>query len=56
MAYRQPSSLRVETDLTGDEKRIIEERAKLKATLRQEYLRQITDPHKHGGGGVLVSC
>ncbi|KAL3183320.1 hypothetical protein MRX96_000296 [Rhipicephalus microplus] len=53
MAYRVPSSIRVETDLTPEEKRLVEERAKLKAQLRQEYLRQLTDPHKHGSGGTL---
>ncbi|CAN7988366.1 unnamed protein product [Ixodes hexagonus] len=53
MAYRGPSSIRVETDLTHEEKRRIAERAKLRATLKQEYVRQVTDPHKHGGGGLL---
>ncbi|XP_037579175.1 NADH dehydrogenase [ubiquinone] 1 beta subcomplex subunit 4 [Dermacentor silvarum] len=53
MAYRQPSSIRVETELSHEEKRLIGERAKLKAQLRQEYLRQLTDPHKHGSGGTL---
>ncbi|KAH6929144.1 hypothetical protein HPB50_023854 [Hyalomma asiaticum] len=53
MAYRQPSSIRVDTDLSHEEKRLVQERAKLKAELRQEYLRQLTDPHKHGSGGVL---
>lgn len=32
---------------------MIQERAKLRAQLRQEYVRQITDPNKHGAGGVL---
>lgn len=53
MAYRQPSSIRVDTDLSHEEKRLVQERAKLKAELRQEYIRQLTDPHKHGSGGVL---
>uniref|UniRef100_A0A023FXG0 NADH dehydrogenase [ubiquinone] 1 beta subcomplex subunit 4 n=1 Tax=Amblyomma parvum TaxID=251391 RepID=A0A023FXG0_AMBPA len=53
MAYRQPSSIRVNTELSPDEKRIIQERAKLRAQLKQEYVRQITDPHKHAGGGIL---
>uniref|UniRef100_A0A6B0UPF8 NADH dehydrogenase [ubiquinone] 1 beta subcomplex subunit 4 n=1 Tax=Ixodes ricinus TaxID=34613 RepID=A0A6B0UPF8_IXORI len=53
MAYRQPSSIKVETDVTHEEKRRIQERAKLRATLKQEYVRQITDPHKHGQGGLL---
>lgn len=53
MAYKQPSSYRVETDVTHEEKRLIEERAKLRAALKKEYVRQLTDPHKHGGGGAL---
>uniref|UniRef100_A0A0C9QZG3 NADH dehydrogenase [ubiquinone] 1 beta subcomplex subunit 4 n=1 Tax=Amblyomma americanum TaxID=6943 RepID=A0A0C9QZG3_AMBAM len=53
MAYRQPSAIRVDTELTPEEKRIIQERGKLRAQLKQEYVRQITDPHKQAAGGVL---
>ncbi|XP_064489327.1 NADH dehydrogenase [ubiquinone] 1 beta subcomplex subunit 4-like [Ornithodoros turicata] len=53
MAYKQPSSIRVETELSPEEKRLVQERAKLRSALKKEYIRQLTDPHKHGEGGVL---
>lgn len=44
-------------DISAAERRFLEEKAKRRTVLRQEFLKQISDPHKHGTGesGGVVS-
>ena len=44
-------------DTSAHERRLVDEYAKRRAALRQEYIKQITNPHRHGTGegGTLVS-
>ncbi|PSN53200.1 hypothetical protein C0J52_04504 [Blattella germanica] len=44
-------------DASSADKRSVEEYAKRRAALRQEYIKQITNPHRHGTGegGTLDS-
>ncbi|KAJ9573762.1 hypothetical protein L9F63_008845, partial [Diploptera punctata] len=37
-------------DVSAAERRRVEEYAKRRAALRQEYIKQITNPHRHGTG------
>lgn len=37
-----------------EERRILIEKAKRRAVLRADYLKQVTNPHKHGEGGCVV--
>jgi hypothetical protein len=43
-------------DVSPAEKRSVEAYAKRRAALREEYIKQITNPHRHGTGegGTLV--
>lgn len=41
-------------DVTPHEKRLVEDRARLRASFRKEYVKQVTNPHRHGHGGYLV--
>jgi hypothetical protein len=43
-------------DVSPAEKRVVEAYAKRRAALREEYIKQITNPHRHGTGegGTLV--
>lgn len=43
-------------DVPAKDKRLVEEYAKRRAILRDEYIKQITNPHRHGTGegGTLV--
>lgn len=43
-------------DVSLAEKRLLEEKAKRRFALRQEFLKQISDPHQHGTGesGAVV--
>lgn len=41
-------------DVTPKEKRMVEERAKIRTEFRNEFVKQITNPHRHGHGGFLV--
>ena len=43
-------------DVSAKGKRLVEEYAKRRAVLREEYIKQITNPHRHGTGegGILV--
>lgn len=45
MAHRIPSEYALESDLTIEQKRVVAERAKIRANLRQQYLRQVMDPN-----------
>jgi len=43
-------------DVSAREKRLVEDRARLRSTLRAEYTKQITSPYnylKHGDGGYI---
>ncbi|CAL8121642.1 unnamed protein product [Orchesella dallaii] len=40
-------------DATPREMRLVEDRARLRAEFRKEYVKQITNPHRHGHGGYL---
>jgi NADH dehydrogenase (ubiquinone) 1 beta subcomplex subunit 4 len=42
-------------DVTAKNKRLVHEYAKRRAVLREEYIKQITNPHRHktGEGGTL---
>lgn len=40
---------------SADERRILLEKAKRRAELRAEFLKQTSNPFKHGEGGTLVS-
>ncbi|XP_013784055.1 uncharacterized protein LOC106468189 [Limulus polyphemus] len=44
-----------QVDASFEEKRAVAERAKLRAALKKEYIKQLTDPHRHasGEGGYL---
>jgi hypothetical protein len=42
-------------DVSPRELRNIEERAKIRADYRKEFVKQFTNPHRHGEGGYLVS-
>ncbi|XP_069700382.1 NADH dehydrogenase [ubiquinone] 1 beta subcomplex subunit 4 [Periplaneta americana] len=37
-------------DVSTSEKRLVDEYAKRRAALRHEYIKQITNPHRHGTG------
>jgi hypothetical protein len=43
-------------DVTAKDKRLVQEYTKRRAVLREEYIKQITNPHRHGTGegGTLV--
>jgi hypothetical protein len=43
-------------DVSAKDKRLVEAYAKRRAVLREEYIKQITNPHRHGTGegGTLV--
>ena len=43
-------------DVTAKERRMIEDRARLRAELRKEFVKQVTNPHRLSGseGGYLV--
>jgi hypothetical protein len=43
-------------DVPTKDKRLVEEYSKRRAVLREEYIKQITNPHRHGTGegGTLV--
>ncbi|GFG33744.1 hypothetical protein Cfor_05104 [Coptotermes formosanus] len=43
-------------DVSAKEKRLVETYAKRRLALREEYIKQITNPHRHGAGegGILV--
>uniref|UniRef100_R4V2S5 NADH dehydrogenase [ubiquinone] 1 beta subcomplex subunit 4 n=1 Tax=Coptotermes formosanus TaxID=36987 RepID=R4V2S5_COPFO len=42
-------------DVSAKEKRLVETYAKRRLALREEYIKQITNPHRHGAGegGIL---
>lgn len=40
---------------TADERRILIEKAQRRAVLRAEFIKQTTNPFRHGEGGTLVS-
>ncbi|XP_066993385.1 NADH dehydrogenase [ubiquinone] 1 beta subcomplex subunit 4 [Anabrus simplex] len=42
-------------DVSAAKRRLLEDKAKQRAILRQEYIKQITNPHRHatGEGGVI---
>lgn len=40
---------------TAEERRILLEKAQRRAALRAEFLKQTSNPFKHGEGGALVS-
>lgn len=42
-------------DVSARELRNIEERAKIRSQFRQEFVKQFTNPHRHGEGGYIVS-
>jgi len=42
-------------DLTSEDRRAIEERAKMRDLLRKDYQKKVTNPHR-GVGGYIVSC
>ena len=43
-------------DVLAKDKRLVQEYAKRRTVLREEYIKQITNPHRHGTGegGILV--
>lgn len=44
-------------DITAEARRVLEEKAKRRLVLREEFLRKVSDPHRHGTGegGTVVS-
>ncbi|ODM90468.1 NADH dehydrogenase [ubiquinone] 1 beta subcomplex subunit 4 [Orchesella cincta] len=48
-----PINLPAQYDASPKEQRLVEDRARLRAEFRKEYVKQITNPHRHGHGGYL---
>jgi hypothetical protein len=44
-------------DITPDRRKVLEENAKRRTVLRNEFLKQVSDPFRHasGEGGTVVS-